>query len=146
MQKFSFKFQTSTSVIIIVAGVLSAAMLVYNIFTLAQIKMAVNLTLQILFTIVNALLFAAILLILLCSKYKLVKNCIKVTMGFVPVASIEFSAIAKFVVSPATKEVFIIHKKGAEMKAHLLCLSEDDARAVMDAVNAVYPDILRETI
>ena len=145
-RKFSFRFGTLVSVLIVIAGVLSAAMLAFNIYSLSQIRLDVNKALRILFTVVSAILLVIVLLILLCSKYRLSKNVIKVTVGLVPVLSIPYSSIAKFVMSAKTKEFFIIFKKDEEMKTHLLCLSAHDAAQVMDSVSAVYPDIIREKI
>ena len=145
-RKFPFRFGKLVSVLIVAAGILSAVMLAYNIYALSQIRLDINKTLRVIFTVINALLFAAILLILLFSRYRLVRNTIKVSIGFIPVAAIPYSAIAKFVISPKTQEFFIIYKKDSEMKTHLLCLSSGDAAQVMDAVSEIYPDIIREKI
>ena len=145
-RKFPFRFGKLVSVLIVAAGILSAVMLAYNIYALSQIRLDINKTLRVIFTVINALLFAAILLILLFSRYRLVRNTIRVSIGFIPVAAIPYSAIAKFVISPKTQEFFIIYKKDAEMKTHLLCLSSGDAAQVMDAVSEIYPDIIREKI
>ena len=145
-RKFPFRFGKLVSVLIVAAGILSAVMLAYNIYALSQIRLDINKTLRVIFTVINALLFAAILLILLFSRYRLVRNTIKVSIGFIPVAAIPYSAIAKFVISPKTQEFFIIYKKDSEMKTHLFCLSSGDAAQVMDAVSEIYPDIIREKI
>ena len=146
IRKFPFRFGKLVSVLIIAAGILSAVMLAYNIYELSQIRLDINKTLRVLFTVINAILFAAIILILLFPKYRISKNIIRVTIGFVPVLSIPFSAVAKFVISAKTQEFFVIYKKDSEMKTHLLCLSSGDAAQVMDSVSEIYPDIIREKI
>ena len=132
IRKFPFRFEKLVSVLIIAAGILSAVMLAYNIYELSQIRLDINKTLRVLFTVINAILFAAIILILLFSKYRISKNVIRVTIGFV--------------ISAKTQEFFVIYKKDSEMKTHLLCLSSGDAAQVMDSVSEIYPDIIREKI
>ena len=146
MQKFPFRFRTSVSVLIIIVGVLSALMFFYNLYRLFQIQLAFGLALDILFTVISGLLLAADILLLLLSKYKLDKNTVVITLAFIPVARIPFSSIAKFVISPQTDEYFMAYQKDDTIKIHYLSLSPAHARALMDAVNAVYPDILREQI
>lgn len=145
-RKFPFRFRILTTVLIIAAGVLSAGMFVYNFYALLQGFLLTNKGLLIAYTAVSGVLFAAVVIILCLSQYRIKNKAIVVRIGFVPVLSIPFAAIAKFVISAKNEEFFIIYTRDNKLKTHMICLSASDAAQVMDAVSEIYPDIIREKI